>query len=298
MEGPLVSVIMPTYNRKDLIVLAIDSVIAQDYSNWELYVVDDGSSDNTGDLLKDRYGHDARIHYVYQKNAGQSSARNHGIELSQGEYVAFLDSDNLWKSNRLSVGVNILRSHPDVGLCFADSISIDLQGNELGRNNMRRHSGFVFPKMIIDNFVSMNTVLVKRSILPSGRPFNQLNRLDEDYELWLDLSVNNKYFYIPEFLSLYRIEGDRVSNDFMRRLDANEKTVKNIISKYQLDERDPEIKHGLAKHYLRRAGVLAGQSQLLGCIKELKKSITYDFLPMAVFKILAKALFKKVGLIK
>ncbi len=296
MEGPLVSIIMPTYNRRDLITFAIDSVIAQDYPNWELYVVDDGSSDKTDELLRERYAGEHRIHYVFQQNAGQSVARNQGIELSQGEYIAFLDSDNLWQPNRLSVGVRFLRENPDVGLCFADSISIDIHGNEIGRGNMKRYSGWVFPQLLVDNFVSMNTVLVRRSILPSGRPFNQLNRLDEDYELWLDLSVKNKFHYIPEFLSRYRIEGNRVSNNFMSRLDANERTVLKTIEKYGLDINRPDLRVGMARHYLRRAGVLSGQGQLMGCLKELRKSAAYKVFPGLLARVAIKSLLRKFGL--
>lgn len=295
MDSPLVSVIMPTYNRRDLIVLAIDSVVAQSYQNWELLVVDDGSVDKTDELLKERYAGESRIKYLYQKNAGQSSARNQGIATSIGEYIAFLDSDNLWEPNRLAAGVEVLRKNANIGLCFADSISIDIQGRELGRENMRRYSGKVFPLMVIDNFVSMNTVLVRRSIFYSDRPFNQANRLDEDYELWLDLSVNNEYFYIPHFLSRYRVEGNRVSDNFMRRLDANEATVKKIIAKYDLDMSDPDLKMGLAKHYLRRASVVGMQGQLGQCFRELLRANKFHLLFARSLRIFCKSLLHRIG---
>lgn len=192
MSTPKVSVIMPTYNRKTLISRAIESVLNQDYLDWELVIVDDGSQDGTEDLIKEYVSKDSRIRYLYQINQGQSVARNTGIENSNGELIAFLDSDNMWEPHRLSVGVQALLENPDCILCYGNSISIDINDRELDRNNMRRYSGYVFPKLIVDNFISMNTVLVYKAALRSCRPFNENNRLDEDYELWLNLSVANK----------------------------------------------------------------------------------------------------------
>jgi len=298
MDGPLVSVIMPTYNRRDLIVVAIDSVIAQDYQNWELVIIDDGSVDKTDELLHTRYAGEDRIKYLYQKNAGQSSARNQGISISSGKYIAFLDSDNLWEPNRLATGVEVLCNNSNIGLCFADSISIDIRGREIDRQNMRRYSGMVFPLMVIDNFVSMNTVLVRRSILPSDRPFNQANRLDEDYELWLDLSVNNEFFYIPQFLSRYRVEGNRVSDDFMRRLDANESTVKKITTKYDVDLSSVDMKVGMAKHYLRRASVMGMQGHIGRCLHELFRANKSHLFFGKSFRIFCKSLLHSIGVIR
>lgn len=270
-----VSVIMPTYNRADLLPFAIESVLGQTHTNLELIVVDDGSKDDTRTLVENYIKNDQRVKYLYQENQGQSVARNTGIENSRGELVAFLDSDNIWESNRLEVGVDLLCSDHSIGLCFADLIFIDLHNKEIHRNNMRRYGGFVFDRLIVDNFVSMNTVLVRRSILPSSRPFNETNRLDEDYELWLDLSVQNKYAYIPRCLARYRVEGDRVSNNFMRRLDANESTVFKIIKKYGIDVTHAGIRNGLSQHYLRRASVIGTNGALKDSLKSLFIAFNY-----------------------
>lgn len=297
MDYPLVSVIMPTFNREVLLVEAVDSVLRQSYPHWELVIVDDGSVDNTAAIIKERYGNDSRIKYLHQPNQGQSVARNNGVEFSSGEYVAFLDSDNLWEEHRLREGVNVLTHNSEIGLCYADVIYIDAKGDEIHRVNMPRHSGFVFPKLIVDNFVSMNTVMVRRSVLPSSRPFNQANRLDEDYELWLDMSVKNQYFYIPQYLARYRIEGERISNNFMIRLDANEATVKKTIAKYGLSVAEANIRKGLSNHYLRRASIIGRHGSFWSALGCIRKSMGYNFFSRANVLVLLRIILRKIRLI-
>ena len=110
MSSSLVSVVMPTYNRADFIEQAIDSVLQQSYKNIELFVIDDGSTDGTKVLLE-KYESDPRFNYIYQQNQGQSVARNHGIKLSSGEYLSFVDSDNAWFLDKLEKLLTVAEAH-------------------------------------------------------------------------------------------------------------------------------------------------------------------------------------------
>ena len=110
---PLVSVIIPTYNSSQYIKEAIDSVLAQTYKNFEIIVIDDGSTDNTKEVLAPYL---SVIKYIYKNNGGPASARNRGIKEANGEFVAFLDADDVWKPDRLARGVDILDQRPEVGL--------------------------------------------------------------------------------------------------------------------------------------------------------------------------------------
>lgn len=107
---PVVSIILPTFNRADTILRAVRSVLAQSFSDWELLVIDDGSTDDTAALVT---GLDARIHIIHQKNAGVYVARNNGLKRSRGEYITFLDSDDEWMPNFLAITVAFLRAHPE-----------------------------------------------------------------------------------------------------------------------------------------------------------------------------------------
>lgn len=298
MKSPLVSIVMPTYNRCALIGSAINSVLAQNYTNWELIIVDDGSTDNTVAMVAERYGAEPRIKLYEQTNSGQGAARNRAIGNSAGEFIAFLDSDNMWREDRLDKGVAVLLQNKAIGLCYSDETFIDINGGDLSYENMRRYSGYVFPKLIVDNFISLNTVLMRRTILPNAQPFNAQNRLDEDYELWLELSVKNEFFYIPEKLVAYRVEGERVSNQFMDRLKANAKTIKKIIHKYNLDTgNNHAINNGLSRYYLRCALIEARHGSVAGIISALYWSCRSAFMPLALLKTIMRILLVRIGVI-
>ena len=126
---PKVSVVIPTYNRQRLVQDTIDSVLRQTFGDLELIVIDDGSTDDTRRVLQDRYG--TRIRYVYQENQGESAARNHGIALAGGEYVAFVDSDDLWHPQKLERQVEVFEADPGIGLGSTQAYWINYQGLRL-----------------------------------------------------------------------------------------------------------------------------------------------------------------------
>src|SRR5579863_7279546 len=118
MKPDLVSIIIPTFNRAYCIRHTVDSVVAQTHANWEVLIVDDGSTDGTRELIASTYSHDPRIRYLYQPNAGVSHARNTGIAESHGEFVAFLDSDDVWKPWKLAVQLACLAGQPEIGMVW------------------------------------------------------------------------------------------------------------------------------------------------------------------------------------
>ena len=132
-KNPLVTIITPTYNRAAFLPQAIDGVLAQTYRNFELIVVDDGSTDSTQEMMEG-YAEDPRVRYFYQPNQGQSVARNWGLEEARGEYICFLDSDNAWFPDKLEKSLNAFRENPDVDVIYGDYVEIDKAGVELGIN--------------------------------------------------------------------------------------------------------------------------------------------------------------------
>ena len=173
---PLVSVITPTFNRERTITQAVESVLAQSYPNWELIIIDDGSRDSTREKLAG-YLDDSRIQYHFQENQGQSIARNLALHYARGELVCFLDSDDLWVPEKLERQVALMEAHPEVDVLHSDEIMIDEQGRELSRKNMRRYSGRIARQMLVDNSVSINTVMARRKCFDAhGRVFRPLRR--------------------------------------------------------------------------------------------------------------------------
>src|SRR5687768_4540645 len=118
-----VSAIIPTYNRRDLVIRAIESVLAQTRSVDEIVVIDDGSTDGTAEVLRARYGD--RVRYVFQSNAGVSAARNHGMSIAQGRYFALLDSDDEWLPEKTARQIEWMQAHPDFGMVLCDVERVD-----------------------------------------------------------------------------------------------------------------------------------------------------------------------------
>src|SRR3954469_18766238 len=128
MGEPLVSVIIPSYNRAYCVAATIDSALAQTHRNLEILVVDDGSKDDTAALIAKRYGNEPRAKYHYKKNGGAASAKNHGLSPATGDYVAVLDSDDLWYPWKVELQLAWMRQNPEVGMTWTDMEAMDPQG--------------------------------------------------------------------------------------------------------------------------------------------------------------------------
>jgi glycosyltransferase involved in cell wall biosynthesis len=182
---PEVSVIIPTYNRGWVLREAVDSVLAQDFKDFELIVVDDGSTDNTREILES-YDHDLIV--LRQSNRGVSAARNRGIAAGRGRLVAFLDSDDLWLPRKLSSQVDFFNSNPAALVNQTEEIWIR---NGVRVNPKTRHhkfSGMIFEKSLALCLVSPSAVMMKRSLFDEVGLFDEDLPACEDYDLWLRIS--------------------------------------------------------------------------------------------------------------
>ena len=182
---PQVSVIIPTYNRAWVIEEAIDSVLAQDYTEFELIVVDDGSTDHTSDVL-DSYRNVIKV--FPQKNKGVSAARNRGIAEASGKFIAFLDSDDLWLPQKLTVQIEFFDQTPDALICQTDEIWIR---NGLRVNPKKRHkkpSGMIFKPSLKLCLVSPSATMIHRGLFDRVGGFDETLPACEDYDLWLRIS--------------------------------------------------------------------------------------------------------------
>jgi len=182
---PQASVIIPTYNRGWIIKEAIDSILAQDYTDFELIVVDDGSTDHTSDVLVS-YGDDIKV--LFQKNKGVSAARNRGIAEASGKFIAFLDSDDLWLPQKLTVQMEFFNQTPDAMICQTEEVWIR---NGLRVNPKKRHkkpSGMIFKPSLELCLVSPSAVMIQRSLFDRVGKFDESLPACEDYDLWLRIS--------------------------------------------------------------------------------------------------------------
>lgn len=215
---PKVSVVIPTYNCKDYVQEAINSVLAQTYRDFELIVVDDGSTDGTGEVLKQFH---SQIRYVYQKNQGSSAAQNRGIRMASGQLVAFLDHDDLWLPHKLERQVAYLDAHPDVALVCSSVLTIDADGSCLSRETEERfhlsEGQLPFETIFFRCPVLTSTVLTKREALIQAGLFDVTLRYGDDYDMWVRLALQSPIAFIPEPLAYYRVHGGNTSALVMSR---------------------------------------------------------------------------------
>ena len=212
-----ISVIIPTFNRIGLLQRAIDSVLSQSLKPYEIIVVDDGSTDGTGDIIKQKY---KSIKIIQQKNSGVSAARNNGIKHAKGDWIAFLDSDDEWNKDKIGQQVNRLTDNPKYSFCHTNEIWIR---NGIRVNQKKKHKkygGFIFEKCLDICRISPSSVLFNKNILNHVGLFNDKLPVCEDYDLWLRITADFEILFIDEpLITKYGGHDDQLS----RSIEAIEK---------------------------------------------------------------------------
>jgi len=200
-KGPMVSVIMPTYNRVDYLPQTLDSLRAQSLRDYEVLIVDDGSTDDTADLIRAR---PEPIRYLWQENAGPAAARNRGLKEARGQFVAFLDSDDLWKPRFLEAMTDCLQSNPDVDVAFCKFVTIDDQGRILRGHHKKPHAGRITEPLFASTFITTPSILARLRVIRDAGGLNPTLQTNEDYDLWLRLSLHHRFGFVDEPLCLRR----------------------------------------------------------------------------------------------
>lgn len=205
------SIIIPTYNRSAFLPKAIDSVLAQTYSDWELIIVDDGSTDNTSEVVR-KYT-DVRIRYIYQANAERSAARNNGIQHATGEYVCFMDSDTYMKPERLALLSEVL-GEKDTIACYYTPIEYrdDVKGTSVVKEG-RDYSFPIDVNVLIQDIIATPQICCATDILRKHQ-FNPALSIGEDMELLFRITADYPLIYVPDQATVVEIEheGRSVAN--------------------------------------------------------------------------------------
>jgi len=203
---PTVSVVMTCYNYEKYVGRSIESVLAQTYEDYELIIINDGSTDNSDSIIKS-YIQDKRIYYVIQNNAGQAKAKNVGIKHSCGKYIAFLDADDLWEKEKLELQLPLFNKK-NVGLVYSNATWIDGTDSVLGQGwlggYLKPRSGKVTKYLIYDNFIYFSSAVVKRECIEDKGCFNESQHMSIDWELWLRLSSKYDFDFVDRHLIKYR----------------------------------------------------------------------------------------------
>jgi GT2 family glycosyltransferase len=200
-KTPSVSVIIPTYNRYPLLCEAIDSVLAQTDQDFELIVVDDGSTDDTP-AVRSTYGD--RLHYVYQDRKGVSTARNRGVDLAKGEWICFLDSDDLWRPQKLKIQKEEMKRDSQLQISYTEEIWYRRGVRVNPAKKHAKYSGWIFERCLPLCLISPSSVMVRRSLFQATGAFNEGFPVCEDYDLWLRISKDFPVHLVREPLIIKR----------------------------------------------------------------------------------------------
>jgi glycosyltransferase involved in cell wall biosynthesis len=231
LSGPLISVILPVYNRASWVARAIDSVLSQTYQNFELLVIDDGSTDDTSQVLES-YG--SRLKVLKQAHAGAEAARNLGLEYARGEFVAFIDSDDLWYADRLSSQL-LCFNRVGVGLVFGNAALVDYRQTPPRRlkrtffDNVRPSRGRVMEVFERGCFVPCSSVLVRRRCFAETGGFT-LGRVAADYLKWLEISASYEFDYISTPVYEYAIHPRGISHNLLETLEDRIESFKDMLA--------------------------------------------------------------------
>ena len=222
---PLVSVVIPAYNAADLTVETVESVLAQTYSDVEVIVVDDGSTDHTRPAMSP-FG--SRISYIYKENGGACSARNAGLRASRGEYVAFLDCDDLWLPTKAERSVAALQAYPEAGMVFTSCLIVDGSGETIDEYRKPVNPADVHSDLLRGNFIPAPTVVMRRKSVDEIGLFDEHIFVPADWDYWLRMSAGFPVCYVDESLSKYRFS----SNYSIRNVERSLEEIEYVLKKH------------------------------------------------------------------
>ena len=293
---PLISIIMPAYNASRYIAESIESVLAQSYTNWELLIVDDGSTDNTASVINTFTKNDARIQYLHQNRGRQGKARNLAIRKSAGELIAFLDADDSWLPCKLQLQWQVLSARPDIDLIFSPGYIVgDQMTRELFYVTIKEWSREQDSEAFIDlNQIPILSAMVRKKAILRVDLFNEepIIQNNEDYHLWLKLLFNgSRFLSIPDFLFNYRVHDDQSSKKIVANAYGLLHCYIDLVQSKVIPAKSPALKNRLkwlifqpidTAYYLKhikvvfgdnsaRLAVLSALSKLLGSNQLLKK---------------------------
>jgi glycosyltransferase involved in cell wall biosynthesis len=236
---PKVSIIMPTHNREKYIPLSINSILKQTYRDYEIIVIDDNSTDGTKEALK-VYGD--KIRYFFRQGEGAAAARNFGAAQARGEYLAFLDDDDLWLPEHLAISVDLLEKNPDIAFSCADADTIDEHGTKQRTLIKAKAQAERFETLLEGNIVLNLTAVIRKKIFLDAGGFDPKLANKHDYDLWLRVSKHHYFLHTGRISAQYREH----SNQLTGKIDIGLKNHLTIFNK-------PEIMSGVPRLLKHRA---------------------------------------------
>lgn len=280
MKLPLVSIIIPAYNAEKYLVESIDSVLGQSYSNVECIVVDDGSTDATPDICRD-YGN--RIVYLRQVNSERSAARNNGLTHAQGEYIGFLDADDLLAPQKIAEQVEFLTHNPGVDVAYAKVLYF-IDGPRRSFYSVRRPglSGDIADRLIYSNFITVNSPLIRKRAIEASGGFDVGLSHYEDWDLLLRLALSGATFGFQDaFHAFCRMHEGNTVRDRIRMFKAKWQVAQKIVDALgtELDRRGIDQCQVLSFHQADYGRMLILNGQVTEGRQMIREACRYSAFP-------------------
>jgi glycosyltransferase involved in cell wall biosynthesis len=238
-----VSIILPTYNCANYVGAAVESVLKQTYKNYELIIINDGSTDNTDEIVAQYISDNSSIHYIKQENKGHAGARNTGMTAATGTFIAFIDSDDIWLPEKLEEQVRACEKDTEIGLVHCNVYGFGENQNMQERNfwltneMIDEYSGYIFNNLYSRKIIiTTTTVLIRKQCVDDVGPFDEnLTRYgSEDRELFLRILWKYKAKYVNKPLAMYRNRRDSEGQNYEKMIKGQEYVYEKITKQYGL----------------------------------------------------------------
>ncbi len=268
---PKISVVIPAYNAQSTILETIDSVLQQNFSDFELIVINDGSTDKTLELLTSIK--DARVKIYSYPNGGLPAARNRGIFRSVGEFISFIDADDLWTPDKLELQLQALQKNPQAGVAYSWTICMGNNGNSFHPGVAETFQGNVYSNLLSGNFIaSGSNVLIRKEAIDSVGYFDESLKSCEDWDYWLRLAPKWDFVVVPKAQILYRLSSGAMSS----KLDVMEK-YQTLVLERAFESAPSQLqylkKQGFAYIYLFMTRLYLSRDNSSGAINEATKKL-------------------------
>tara|TARA_B100000315_G_C14595281_1_gene598643 strand:+ start:5823 stop:6665 length:843 start_codon:yes stop_codon:yes gene_type:complete len=233
-----ISVVIPTFNRGELLSRALNSILSQTFPPYEVIIVDDGSLDNTADIIKTSF---PTVAYLYQKNSGVSAARNCGINSANGEWIAFLDSDDEWHPVKLQKQMEAVQNNPESKICHTEEIWVRNGKRVHQMDKHKKFGGWIFQKCIPLCCISPSSVMIHRSVFDEVGLFDESLPVCEDYDMWLRITSRYPVLFLDELLiTKFGGHADQLSRKYWGMDRFRIKSLENILFENCLSEENKE----------------------------------------------------------
>lgn len=246
-----VSVVIANYNMGRFLGEAVDSVLAQTYPVYEVHVVDDGSTDDTLDVMQ-RYRGESRVQFHRQRNQGQAVAKNRGILSSKGDYVAFCDADDMWTRDKLEKQIPRFGKDRDIGVVHTNFVLMREDGTLLHTPQREYYSGWISDRLLIDNCVNGMASVVRRECFERVGVFDESLSMGIDYDLWLRISAHYRIEFLDEVTYLYRQWPGQMSRRHTERYECAVRIMRKFLENHPAAVSAGAVREAWAHTYVGR----------------------------------------------